>query len=82
MNPMAGLALVRLHEATADRVVMLVSPGLDRDTIIRLGMVPYEEAQDALADALARHGPRSRVLALRYASELLPIMNRASRGEN
>jgi nickel-dependent lactate racemase len=82
MHPMAGLALVRLHEATADRVVMLVSPGLDRDTIIRLGMVPYATAQTALGDALARHGPRPRVLVLRCASELLPIMSNVSRGEN
>jgi len=82
MHPMAGLALVRLHEATSDRVVMLVSPGLDRDTIIRLGMVPYDTAQTALEDALARHCPHPRVLVLRYASELLPITTHASRGEN
>ncbi|MHB1005602.1 MAG: nickel-dependent lactate racemase family protein [Chloroflexota bacterium] len=73
VNPMIGLALVRLHEATAERVVTMSSPGLDDDTCIRLGMVPYRNPQMAVEDALARHGPGARILALRHAAEVLPI---------
>jgi len=57
----------------AGRQVSLVSDGISAQESRALGYVPFPTVQEALEEALRRHGPEARVHILPRAAETLPI---------
>jgi nickel-dependent lactate racemase len=68
------------HLAHVGRVIrdkahgIMVSPGIDPETQGHLGFEPARTPQQALEMALAIAGPQARVVFLRQASSLLPVL--------
>lgn len=55
------------------RQISLVSDGISGDETQALGYVPFPTVQEALEEALHRHGPEARVYVLPRAAETLPV---------
>jgi nickel-dependent lactate racemase len=53
--------------------ISLVSDGISDEETRALGFTPFASLDDALAEALGRHGPEARVTVLTHAPEMLPI---------
>lgn len=68
----AGLALA-WAQVRERAQVSLVSDGIPPEHARALGFVPFPSAQDALEEALRRHGPDARVAVLPFAPETLPL---------
>jgi nickel-dependent lactate racemase len=58
------------------RISVYLVSALDPDLVRRCSMVPFETAGEALASALALHGPSARVLAMPEGSAVLPVLGR------
>jgi nickel-dependent lactate racemase len=54
--------------------ISLVSDGISGAETRALGFTPFASLDDALAEALGRHGPEARVTVLTHAPEMLPIL--------
>ncbi len=72
----AGLALAWAQVRERARV-SLVSDGIPPEDARALGFVPFPSVEDALEEALRRHGPHARVAVLPYAPETLPLREEA-----
>jgi nickel-dependent lactate racemase len=68
-----GLALAWAKMRQRARV-SLVSDGISDEETRALGFNPFASMEDALAEALGRHGPEARVTVLTHAPEMLPIL--------
>lgn len=55
------------------RQISLVSDGISEEETRALGYVPFPTVQEALEEALSRHGPDAKVHILPRAAETLPI---------
>jgi len=55
------------------RQISLVSDGISDEETLALGYVPFPTVQEALEEALSRHGPDAKVHILPRAAETLPI---------
>jgi len=55
------------------RQISLVSDGISAQETRALGYVPFPTVQEALEEALSRHGPKARVHILPRAAETLPV---------
>ena len=55
------------------RHISLVSDGISAEETRALGYVPFYTVQEALEEALSRHGPEARVHILPRAAETLPV---------
>jgi len=53
--------------------VIMVSPGIPRADKIRLGHTPADSIDQAIVEALRRHGPDSRLSVLTHAPDMLPM---------
>jgi lactate racemase len=60
---------------------ILVSPGVDRRDVEKLGMRYAETPQKALSMALRRQGRDSRLVVLRHGGHILPLVDTGLRGE-
>jgi hypothetical protein len=54
---------------------IMVSPGVSRKEAERIGFRYARTAQDAIAMALQRQGPRATIAVLRYGGHVLPIVD-------
>jgi hypothetical protein len=52
----------------------IISGGLTPDQIRLARMVPFATPQEALDEAVQRHGPGARVTVLPYGGEVVPIL--------
>ncbi len=68
-----GLALAWAKMRQRARV-SLVSDGISDEETRALGFTPFASLDDALAEALRRHGPEARVTVLTHAPEMLPTL--------
>jgi nickel-dependent lactate racemase len=68
-----GLALAWAKMRQRARV-SLVSDGIPDEETRALGFTPFASLDDALAEALSRHGPEAKVTVLTHAPEMLPIL--------
>jgi len=68
-----GLALAWAKMRQRARI-SLVSDGISDEETHALGFTPFASLDDALAEALGRHGPEARVTVLTHAPEMLPIL--------
>ncbi len=68
-----GLALAWAKMRQRARI-SLVSDGISDEETHALGFAPFASLEDALAEALRRHGPEARVTVLTHAPEILPIL--------
>jgi len=55
------------------RQISLVSDGISDEETRALGYVPFPTVQEALEEALSRHGPEAKVHVLPKAAETLPV---------
>ena len=53
--------------------VIMVSPGIPRADKIRLGHTHADSVDQAIDEALRRHGPDSRLTVLTHAPDMLPM---------
>ena len=68
----AALAIAWARVRTG-RQISLVSDGISAEETRALGYVPFPTVQEALEEALRRHGPQARVHVLPRAAETLPV---------
>jgi len=68
----AGLALAWIQVKERTRV-SIVSDGIAPEVTRTMGFTPFASAQEALEEALQRHGPEARVAVIPYAPECLPL---------
>ncbi len=68
----AGLALAWIQVKERARV-SIVSEGITPEVARTMGFTPFDSAQEALEDALRRHGPDAHVAVIPYAPECLPL---------
>ncbi|MEA3345909.1 MAG: nickel-dependent lactate racemase [Chloroflexota bacterium] len=59
----------------AGRQISLVSDGISAQETEALGYVPFATVQEALEEALSRHGPDAKVHILPRAAETLPVVS-------
>ena len=55
---------------------ILVAPGIDRETLEKMGFLVAEAPQEALDMALEVTGREAKVLVLRHGGEILPLLDR------
>jgi len=67
-----ALAWAKMRERAR---ISLVSDGIPREDARALGFTPFASVDDALADALARHGDAAQVTVLTHAPDMLPIVD-------
>jgi nickel-dependent lactate racemase len=56
-----------------DRQVSLVSDGISDEDTRSLGFLPFRGLDEALTEALSRHGPDARIHVMPQAPEILPV---------
>ncbi len=61
--------------------VVMYSPGIPESDKRRLGFIHADSIEEAVAEALRRQGPKARISVLTHAPDMLPIPNRALKGE-
>lgn len=61
--------------------VVMYSPGIPESDKRRLGFIHVESIEEAVAKALRRQGPKARISVLTHAPDMLPIPNKALKGE-
>lgn len=66
----AAIAWAQVKERVG---VSLVSEGIPPEVARAVGFTPFASAQEALEEALGRHGPEARVAVIPYAPECLPL---------
>ena len=71
-----ALAWAKMRERAR---ISLVSDGIPREDARALGFTPFASVDDALADALARHGDTAHVTVLTHAPDMLPIVDEGRR---
>lgn len=67
-----AVILVRIRKRVR---IVVVSPGLPDEVVRQARFTPMPTAQEALDEALSRHGPRARIIAITHGSEVLPKNN-------
>jgi hypothetical protein len=65
-----AMAWARVREG---RRVSLVSDGISDEDTRALGFVPFRGLEEALIEALSRHGPDATIHVLPKATEILPV---------
>ncbi|GAB4533795.1 MAG: nickel-dependent lactate racemase [Anaerolineae bacterium] len=68
-----GLALAWARMRQRARI-SLVSDGISDEETRALGFTPFSDLEEALGEALSRHGPEAQVMVLTQAPEMLPIL--------
>jgi len=72
----AAAHLVHIGRTSAEKAqVILYSEGISKKEALQLNFVYAETPQEAVDRALARHGPDAKIIVLRNAAELLPILD-------
>jgi len=68
-----GLALAWAKMRRRARI-SLVSDGISDEETRALGFTPFADLEEALEEALGRHGPDAQVIVLPHAPEMLPLL--------
>jgi len=75
IEDLTGAALAMAWANTRERAgVSLVSGGITPEETRALGFATFDTVDEALADALHRHGPEASVAVLPYAPDTLPLV--------
>jgi nickel-dependent lactate racemase len=75
MADLIGVAILADVAQIVDQAdCIMMSPGVSREEAERIGFRYARTAQDALAMALERQGPRATIVVLRHGGHLLPIV--------
>ena len=74
--------MMQVAEATIEKGVrcILVTDGISRETVEKVGLDYAADAQSALAEAFRRVGREASVAVLRGAAEMLPVMGKGGNG--
>ena len=76
VDDLVGIAILADVAQIVDRAdCIMVSPGVKPEEAKRLGFRSAPTAQEALALALERQGPRASIAVLRYGGHVLPIVD-------
>ena len=76
VDDLVGIAILADVAQIVDRAdCIMVSPGVKPEEAKRLGFRSAPPAQEALALALERQGPRASIAVLRYGGHVLPIVD-------
>jgi len=71
----AGAHLVHVGRVIREKArCILVSEGIDEKTAKRIGFDYASTFDEALKKALDKHGPKARIVVMRHASDLLPLI--------
>ena len=73
-DKVAGALALAWSKIRRYATVCLVSDGIDGETAGKLCFLHYDTADDALRDALLRHGEDAKVLVLPAGGDILPMV--------
>jgi nickel-dependent lactate racemase len=69
----AGSILLVIKKATGDVDTYVVSDGLTREAKESMGLIHADSVQDALEEALKKHGDKARVGIIHHGGDVLPV---------